>query len=144
MITGRPKGFTLALAVSAAAAAITLPPLAHADTQNFQSPSGNIYCVLDSGGVACDVHDYTYQPPPPPECGKHLAWGNRFVLEAGQPAAIHCHGDTLRVPGEQTLGYGQTVSAGTITCESQPSGVRCTDGASGHFFRVSRDSYDLG
>lgn len=144
MITDNPKAITLAFASLAVTSAIALPATARADSQNFQSPSGNIYCVLDSGGAACDVHEYTYQPPPPPECGKHLPWGNRFVLDAGQPAAIHCHGDTLRVAGEQTLGYGQTISAGTITCESQPSDMRCTDGASGHFFRVSRDSYDLG
>jgi Family of unknown function (DUF6636) len=98
MIMAAPKGATLALVVSTVAAAIALPATARADSQYFQSPSGNIYCVLDGGGVACDVHDYTYQPPPPPECGKHLPWGNRFSLTAGEPAVIECHGDTLRVP----------------------------------------------
>lgn len=130
----------IAIAVAAVAAA----PTAHADTQNFQSPSGNIYCVLGAFGVACDISDFDYQPPPPPECGKHLPWGNRFVLNLGEPAAIHCHGDTLRVAGEQTLDYGQSLSAGTITCDSEPSGVKCTDSSTGHYFRVSRDSYDLG
>lgn len=144
MITGIAKAAKLAFVLPAVAAAIALPATARADSQYFQSPSGNIYCLLDAGGVACDVHDYTYQPPPPPECGKHLPWGNRFSLTPGQPAAIECHGDTLRLPGEQTLDYGQTISAGTITCASEPSGVRCTDRGSGHFFRVSRDSYELG
>jgi hypothetical protein len=144
MITGALKAITLALVLPAVAAAIALPATARVDTQNFQSPTGNIYCLLDSGGVACDISDYTYQPPPPPECGKHLPWGNRFTLTPGKPAAIECHGDTLRVPGEQTLNYGQTISAGAITCASEFSGMTCTDGGSGHFFRVSRDSYDLG
>jgi hypothetical protein len=42
------------------------------------------------------------------------------------------------------LGYGQTHSIGTITCDSEPSGVTCTDGSTGHFFRTSRESYQLG
>ena len=57
---------------------------------------------------------------------------------------MECHGDTLRLPGEQTLNYGQTISAGTITCDSEPSGMTCTDSSTGHYFRVSRDSYSLG
>ena len=135
------QALVIGATVAAAAAA---PAIARADTLNFQSPSGNIYCVLDSPGVACDISDFDYQPPPPPECGKHLAWGNRFVLTTGQPAAIHCHGDTLRVAGEPTLEYGQTMSAGTLTCDSEPTGMTCTDSSTGHYFRVSRDSYELG
>jgi hypothetical protein len=131
-------------ATAAAAAAIALPAPAHANSLNFQSPSGNIACTLDTGGAACDISEYTYQPPPPPECGKHIKWGNRFTLMAGKPGAIECHGDTLRVPGEATLNYGQTISAGSITCASDPAGMKCTDNSSGHFFQVSKDSYNLG
>lgn len=131
------------IAAATAASAIALPATAHADTQNFQSPSANIYCVLDSGGVACDISDFTYQVPPGPPCAQHFPWGNRFSLTPGKPAAMECHGDTLRVPGEPTLDYGQTISAGTITCDSEPAGMKCTD-SSGHYFSVSKDSYTLG
>jgi hypothetical protein len=135
----------LALVVPATvAAAIALPVTARADDRNFQSPSGNIYCAMDTGGVACDISDFTYQPPPPPECGKHIAWGSRFTLAPGRPSAIECHGDTLRVPGEPTLDYGKSISAGTLTCDSEPSGMKCTDSSTGHYFRVSRDSFNLG
>lgn len=126
------------------AAAIALPAAAHADSSPFQSPSGNIACQINAGGAVCDISDYTYQPPPPPLCAQHISWGNRFVLDQGKAAEIVCHGDTVRVPGEPTLDYGQTKSAGTITCASDPSGVKCTDSSTGHYFRVSRDSYDLG
>jgi hypothetical protein len=59
-------------------------------------------------------------------------------------ANIVCHSDSLRVPGEPTFDYGQAKSVGTFTCDSELSGVKCTDNITGHYFRVSRDSYDLG
>jgi hypothetical protein len=31
-----------------------------------------------------------------------------------------------------------------MKCESQPAGVICTDTGTGHFFRISRDSLELG
>jgi hypothetical protein len=127
-----------------AASTIALPATAHADSQNFQSPSGNIACNMIAGGVACDISYFTYQPPPPPECGKHFPWGSRFTLTPGKPSAIECHSDSLRVPGEPTLDYGQTISAGTLTCDSETSGIKCTDTSSGHFFQVSRDAFNLG
>jgi hypothetical protein len=132
------------LGTAAVAAAIAVAAPSRADSNDFQSPSGNIYCSLAAEGAACDISDYTYQPPPPPECGKHISWGSRFTLAPGKPAAMECHGDTLRVPGEPTLNYGQTASAGTLTCASEESGIKCTDSSSGHYFRVSRDSFNLG
>jgi hypothetical protein len=124
--------------------AVALPATAFADERPFQSPSGNIVCMLGADGVACDVSDHTYQVPPGPPCSQHLSWGDRFSLQPGQTAQMECHGDTLRAPGEQTLGYGQTISARTLTCASDQAGVKCTDSGSGHYFRVSRDSYNLG
>jgi hypothetical protein len=43
-----------------------------------------------------------------------------------------------------TLEFGHTQSAGPITCDSEPTGMTCTDTSSGHFFRVSRESDELG
>jgi hypothetical protein len=57
---------------------------------------------------------------------------------------VHCHGDTNFVPGLPILPYGQMRSAGPITCNSEASGVTCTDRSTGHFFRLSRESYQLG
>lgn len=130
--------------VPTAMVALTVPATANAATQYFQTPSGNIACMLDADGVSCDIADYTYTPPPPPECAQHISWGDRFTLTSGKPAVIECHGDTVRLPGERTLNYGQTASAGSITCLSEESGVKCTDSSSGHFFRVARDAFKLG
>jgi hypothetical protein len=141
MIVGTIKTAAVALVVPAA---IVLPATARADEGPFRSPSGNISCVMGSSGVACDVSDRTYQLPPAPPCSEHSAWGGRFSLQQGQAVEMECHNDTLRVPGAQTLNYGQTNSTGAITCESQPSGMKCTDSSTGHYFRVARDSYNLG
>ncbi|WP_081287658.1 DUF6636 domain-containing protein [Mycobacterium asiaticum] len=133
------------IAVLAAATLLAIPATAHADSKYFQTPSGNIFCILDSSGAACDISEYTYTPPPPPECAQHISWGSRFRLSPGKPGTIECHGDTLKLPGEPTLNYGQTISAGSITCASgEQTGVKCTDSNGGHYFRVSRDSFNLG
>ncbi|BDB41927.1 MULTISPECIES: DUF6636 domain-containing protein [Mycobacterium] len=140
------RTFKLGLvATVGAAAAIAVPAVAHADSKYFQSPSGNIVCMLGADGAACDIHEYTFTPPPPPECAQHIKWGNRFAVEPGKPGHGSCHGDTLAMPGEPTLNYGQTISAGTITCaSSEQAGIKCTESGGGHFFQVSRDSFQLG
>ncbi len=46
-------------------------------------------------------------------------------------------------PGQPALEYGNSKTVGTLTCDSEPSSVTCTDSSSGHFFRISRDFYQL-
>ncbi len=133
------------IAVTAGATAMALPAVAQADTpQSFVSPSGNIVCGLGVGldgrsGASCEIRDYNWAPP---HCNQGV--GNEFSLTEGEPAETRCHTDTNFVPGRPILAYGQTRSSGSITCESEPSGMTCTDSNTGHFFRVSRDSYQLG
>ena len=69
---------------------------------------------------------------------------NEYDLEQGTPASLGCQGGVIVDPPPPTLGYGQTRSVGTITCDVEPSGVTCTDSSTGHFLRLSRDSYQLG
>jgi hypothetical protein len=136
--------------VATAAATIALPPTAHADPDgSFQSPSGKILCVLTTAinrgaaTAACQAQGHTYTPPPAADC--HLGgWGSQINLDQGDPPRFRCVGGVLATPPMPTLDYGQSRSAGTITCTSEPSGVRCTDSSTGHFFRLSRESYDLG
>lgn len=126
----------------------TVPNVPSSTSYQFQSPGGNIACNLGPGtssvaGVACDIGDHTYTPPPTPaDC--HLGWGDRFSLQQGNAAMMNCHGDTLRVPGLATLDYGQTRTVGSITCDSESAGMTCTDSSTGHYFRVSSGSYQMG
>lgn len=142
---------TVAVLSSAVAFAAGATPFglstAHADTiKAFQTPSGNIACTggdADGGDVACDIAEHSWTPPPrPPDC--HLGgWGDRFSLHHGQAPVMRCHGDTLRVPGLAVLDYGQTIVLGAITCDSQTTGMTCTDTSTGDFFVMSRDTYEL-
>ena len=54
--------------------------------------------------------------------------------------------DTIRSnqPFAPTLDYGQTQSVNTITCDSEPSGITCTDESTGHFITLSAESNTLG
>jgi hypothetical protein len=159
------------IATATAAATIALPVTANAHvnsgptpyvTYTFQSPSGNIACDyqqgLDgddaTGYVSCEVRDHTWVAPPAActgpyndrERAQNMIRGDEFPLSEGKPAELGCYWGVgpLNTPHKSTLDYGQTLSVGTITCDSETSGVTCTDSSTGHFFRVSRESYDLG
>lgn len=133
---------------------------AHADDnyQQFASPSGSIRCILNGQNARlpialCQIgeHSYAVEPglardqnggPCPP--GSDL--GRDFRLDQGQTAYVTC---TYSAIGSgfgswPLLAHGQTRSLGTITCDSVPAGMTCTDSSTGHFFRVSPESYQLG
>lgn len=140
----------IAAASSAAAlTALVAAAVAHASNlYQFQSPSGNITCVMaaleaQAAEVSCEIADHTWVAPPRPQVCMG-GWGDRFDLTAGSPATMACHSDTTRGSGLSTLQYGDTRSVATLTCDSEPAGITCTDSGTGHFFRVSRESYELG
>lgn len=149
-ITRRMRTAALVLiATASVAATIGLPATAHADDAGaFQSPSGNVNCLIgtfvggdDSNFVYCDVANRIWGAPPrPPDCV--LVWGNRLRLEAGKSAEFGCYHQDLPAP-ESTLDYGHKRSVGSITCDSEVSGMTCTDSSTRHFFRISRESYQI-
>jgi hypothetical protein len=137
------------MAAATIAATIALPATAHAGVPPaFQTHSGNIMCWMAQKTAACRIVDYTYSVQQLPTDCASPGWPSSFWLHAGKPPALECNEDP---PGtyhglrtETTLDYGQTRSVGVMTCASEPSGVTCTDTSTGHFFRVSSDSYQLG
>jgi hypothetical protein len=144
----------LALITTATVAAtICLAGSAHADDEiDFRSPSGDVVCAMTQGhdiddqahygkgAVACQVK-HTYPQPPLPDCP---VAGRSYDLNQGTPPSLECQGGAIVGSPPPTLDYGQTRSVGTITCDVEPSGVTCTDSSTGHFLRLSRDSYQLG
>lgn len=122
--------------------------VAHADDlYQFQSPSGNIACVMaalsgTTPEVACEIVDRTWTAPAEP-AGCEGDWGDRVTLVQGAKPAFTCHSDTTRGIGLPSLAYGASHSLATLTCTSAESGITCTDAGTGHFFRLSRQGYEL-
>ncbi len=150
-----------ALSIAAAATALPLAATAHADPTSsfgFLSPSGNIGCEMfdrgDGNGYAvCKIRDHTWVATPSEYCqraavpGATGEPGSDLMLGQGKPPCANSAMVQIFFSGPYAaapLAYGETHTVATITCDSEPSGVTCTDTGSGHFFRMSRESYQLG
>ena len=142
------------LCTATAAATIGLPATAHANpySAQFQSPSGDISCNLvnyppteklgfGKNFVQCDIVNQSWVPPRPPPGGRADATST-IVLMRGQLPIVGYGPGTLAA--SDRVNYDQPLSAGVIACSSEQSAVKCTDTSTGHFFRVSRESYELG
>ena len=119
-----------------------------ADGPRFTTPSRNISCRLTDtsptgdGEARCDVAQTTWSlPPEPADCAG--AWGGGASVSGAERARLTCASDTVADPGLRVLEYHQAVSYGGVVCDSQETGVRCVNRATGHGFRVARASYDL-
>jgi hypothetical protein len=115
-------------------------PLRH--LTNFQSPSGNIGCVLLDGRARCDIKKRSWSAPPrPPGCPREVDFGQG--LEVGrrdQSGAFVCAGDTALDPQAQRLAYGSDDRAGGLLCVSRTTGITCTN-PNRHGFFISIQSY---
>jgi hypothetical protein len=96
-----------------------------APLRTFHAPSGNVSCEIFTTGATCTVESV----------------GETFAFSSGEAARIEPGDDLPRSLGER-VGYGATVSSGSISCEVPPSdvprGVSCVDSSSGHGFDASR------
>jgi hypothetical protein len=145
----------------ATAAALPLAAVANAcggggeiqENHDFVTPSGNIVCNIypDGSGVSCEVGEHTWVAPTSTDgpygrpCNFDFG-GLEFYVSKGKPGMLGCYEgvSSFNRPGPKALDYGQTYTHGDITCASELSSVTCTDTATGHFFRVSRENYELG
>jgi hypothetical protein len=148
------------IALATVATAIVLPATAQADDayQQFSSPSGNVRCLMiGENGPApiamCQISDFTYSIPQGAAvqqdgspCEPNTVSGRDIRVDQGKQAYVTCSYSAIGSGFGQwpALAYGQTRSLGALTCDSEPLGMTCTDGGTGHFFRISRDSYQVG
>lgn len=145
----------------AAAASLPLAAVANAcggggdipQNRDFVTPSGNIACTIygDGSGANCEIQEHTWVAPASTEgpfgrpCDFNFG-GLQFYVSQAKPGNLGCYegASNFGRPIAKTLDYGTTHTHGDITCASELSGVTCTDTSTGHFFRVSRESYELG
>lgn len=134
-----------ALGVLASVGAVGLlfaGPAGAEDTADFSSPSGNIDCLALNGSVRCDIADRDWAPPPrPADCPSETGYGQGITVDAYGPARFVCAGDTT-MGNWAPLPYGQYWAGGGLSCNSEPSGMRCSN-SDGHGFNLSRQGYEL-
>lgn len=136
------------------AATIGSAPSAHASpfSAQFQSQSGDITCSLVNAPppdqrslgknfVQCDIVNQSWTPPRPPPQARADATTTIVLMRGQMPIVGYSPG---ALAASEPVTYDQPVSGGAITCSSEQSAVTCTDISTGHFFRVSPESYELG
>jgi hypothetical protein len=109
----------------------------------FQSPTGNIACIITAKFARCDISQRDWSPPPhPASCPDEVDFGQGIQLPATGSASFVCAGDTALNPQAPKLAYGSSSQVGSITCTSAESGMSCSNPGGGGF-TISRESYDL-
>ncbi len=108
----------------------------------FQSPSGNIGCVLLGGSARCDIRKRDWSPPPrPPGCPDQVDFGQGLQIgQADHSGSFVCAGDTALNPEAAKLAYGTDDRFGGFLCASATSGLTCMNSA-GHGFFISIQNY---
>jgi hypothetical protein len=107
-----------------------------AEDQHFQSPSGNIRCLVSQDGlvgVRCDLEvdrqSYTDRPA---TCEGE--WGTSFVVLRSGSGLLNCALEEIDAQEPLlVLPYGGTLELDGITCLSESTGMTCTNDEGGGF-----------
>jgi hypothetical protein len=118
---------------------------------HFQSPSGNINCILDATFAGCVVRRHMWRNPPARPAWCDEEWIPSEVSLGGRRIVVGaCRGDVgpLCLPSGglscTTLAYGRSVVVGRIRCVSAVNGVTCRRRDGRRIgFRVAREGYRL-
>ncbi|MEM7339756.1 MAG: DUF6636 domain-containing protein [Actinomycetota bacterium] len=101
----------------------------------FTSPSGNISCQMVSAfGVSCHIADKQWTVDQPAGC--EFDWGN--AVGVGTDGAFwECYSDVFWNPDAPALDYGRRAIIGDYVCESEITGVTCSN-SRGDGFSLAR------
>ena len=129
------------LAVPAALGILALPDPAGADVWTFETPSGNIQCLVgeepEASDLTCTIIDRTGPParPLPADCMSN--WGHTFFMRNTGPVEMICEELQRHRDGFDRAEYGVTGRFGGFTCQSEKTGLTCRN-QDGHGFSLSR------
>jgi eukaryotic-like serine/threonine-protein kinase len=127
MVWGMRVAVLVSLVVSAG------PAVAEARITAFKSPSGNITCVISTGGGQSTFA----------QCEVRSRGVGYSVRRHGRVSTydVAAHDDLAH--RRFVLGYGRSIRRGAFRCRSRESGMTCRSLASGHGFKVSREGARL-
>ncbi|MEZ5076925.1 MAG: DUF6636 domain-containing protein [Solirubrobacterales bacterium] len=117
-------------------------PAEFLELDSFQSPSGNIGCVMIEGEARCDAAKHSWAAPRPEGCPEGIDAGQGLQVDASGAASVVCAGDTTLSTAAPVLEYGTASESGGTLCVSRRSSVTCTN-ADGHGFTISAQAYEL-
>lgn len=113
------------------------------DLEAFQSPSGNIGCILFEGEARCDIDKHGWTPPPrPASCPEQVDYGQGLTVPREGEAGVVCAGDTAMNAKDPILPYTAAAEVEGTICVSRVDGLTCTN-AEGHGFFISVQGYKL-
>jgi hypothetical protein len=118
-----------------------LPAPAALAFKGFESPSGNIGCVMTEQGARCDIKDHSWPLPKAPKSCEFDYGGSLFVGARGR-GSYGCVSDSAFGAGP-ILGYGESVRKARYRCTSEEVGIRCRNLRNGHGFLLSRERVRL-
>jgi len=95
-------------------------PVAVVRESTFQSPSGNIGCIIIGGLARCDIRNRSWSPPPhPASCSNEVDFGQGLEVGQSGPGRLVCAGDTTLDPAAPKLAYGNAAESEGFVCVSR-------------------------
>jgi hypothetical protein len=110
--------------------------------ETFQSPTGNIGCVVVTELARCDIRRREWSPPArPSSCPNIVDFGQGLQVGASGQGTFVCAGDTADEPHSPRLAYGTASRIVAYECVSRRTGMTCRNTETGHGFFISVQSY---
>ena len=107
----------------------------------FRSPTGNVGCMIDTDYVPGATSSTTngHLRPGPRTASSTTGRASRSLRASRLSSCV----PATPAPDARPLPYGESITAGPMSCESAESGITCRDAESGTGFTISREAYTL-